>query len=76
MSPQQRQSSRQRTPTLAHTPRPHPPVEEPEEQPDEHAPETEPDDDELETPSDPGQKPTRPGKQFDALLAARTRITG
>lgn len=45
----------------AHTPRPHPPIEEPEE-PAEHAPETEPDEGDADTPSDPQRRPPRPGK--------------
>lgn len=45
----------------AHTPRPHPPVEEPEGQPEEHAPENEPDGD-SETGSDQTRRPPRPGK--------------
>ncbi len=45
----------------AHTPRPHPPVEEPEDNPDEHAPETEPDS-EPDTDTHQRPRPPRPGK--------------
>lgn len=45
----------------AHTPRPHPPVKEPEELPAEHAPEREPDSDPY-ADSDPRRRPPRPGK--------------
>ena len=45
----------------AHTPRPHPPIEEPEEKPDEHAPETEPDS-EPDADSEQRRQPPRPGK--------------
>ena len=45
----------------AHTPRPHPPVEEPGEHPDEHTPETEPDRD-PDADSDEPRQPPRPGK--------------
>jgi hypothetical protein len=45
----------------AHTPRPHPPVEEPEDNPEEHVPETEPDSD-PDADSDQRRSPPRPGK--------------
>jgi hypothetical protein len=45
----------------AHTPRPHPPIEEPEQQPEEHAPETEPET-EPDSDADPQRRPPRPGK--------------
>jgi hypothetical protein len=45
----------------AHTPRPHPPVEEPEDNPEEHVPETEPDGD-PDADSDQRRPPPRPGK--------------
>lgn len=45
----------------AHTPRPHPPVEEPEDNPDEHVPETEPES-EPDADSDQRRPPPRPGK--------------
>ncbi|HKW38096.1 MAG TPA: hypothetical protein VJO54_09840 [Burkholderiales bacterium] len=69
----QRQHNEQYMPALAHTPRPHPPLEEPEE-PDEHVPETEPGDDELETPRDPPQRPPRPGqsRRRKGIAAARS----
>jgi hypothetical protein len=44
----------------AHTPRPHPPIEEPEDNPDEHTPETEPDSEPDD--SEQRRRPPRPGK--------------
>jgi hypothetical protein len=44
----------------AHTPRPHPPIEEPEDNPEEHPPETEPDSESDD--SEQRRRPPRPGK--------------
>lgn len=44
----------------AHSPRPHPPIEEPEDNPDEHPPETEPDSEPDD--SEQRRRPPRPGK--------------